>query len=129
VRTVEVPQSARDPLRMLRTTFRFRCPACGDGRLFEGLYRVRATCPACGVRFERNPGTWTGPVVIGYAVGALAALLSGFLLWWAFGVFTGLRPLMLLAGFATALLAYRPIKAWWIWLLWSTGLVFRDEEG
>lgn len=128
MRTVDVPHGARDPLRMLRTTFRLRCPACGEGRLFEGVYRIRATCAVCGVRFERNPGNWTGPVVLGYAVACGAAFASGFGLWLAFGVFPGLRPLMLAVGFAVALAAYRPIKAWWIWLLWATGLVFVDDE-
>ncbi|MCX7889097.1 MAG: DUF983 domain-containing protein [Rhodobacteraceae bacterium] len=28
--------------------WRRRCPACGEGRLFDGYLRVRAACPSCG---------------------------------------------------------------------------------
>ncbi|MEZ5869534.1 MAG: DUF983 domain-containing protein [Defluviimonas denitrificans] len=37
------------PLRpaMLRG-WRRRCPACGEGRMFEGYLKVRPTCPSCG---------------------------------------------------------------------------------
>ena len=36
------------PLRpaMLRG-WRRRCPACGDGRMFDGYLKVRSTCPSC----------------------------------------------------------------------------------
>ena len=37
------------PLRpaMLRG-WRRRCPACGEGHMFEGYLKVRANCPSCG---------------------------------------------------------------------------------
>ena len=37
------------PLRpaMLRG-WRRRCPACGEGRMFEGYLKVRPACPSCG---------------------------------------------------------------------------------
>ncbi len=37
------------PMRpaMLRG-WRRRCPACGEGRMFEGYLKVRPACPSCG---------------------------------------------------------------------------------
>jgi len=127
MQTRAIPRRALDPARMLRTTFRGRCPECERGSVFAGVYRTRSHCPECGAWFERNTGNWTGPVVLGYVVGSLAAFAAGFLLWWRFGVFPGLEAAMIAIAFAAALLAYRPIKAWWLWLLWATGLVFPDD--
>lgn len=44
--------------------FRLWCPVCGNGRIFDGLLRMKALCPACGVRFEREEGQFTGAVYI-----------------------------------------------------------------
>lgn len=128
MQTVDIPKSAKSPTRMLRTTFFARCPSCERGALFEGVYKIRETCEVCAARFERNSGNWTGPVVLGYALASIAALTIGLLLYLRWGVFSGLEWVMLGAGTAVALVSYRPIKAWWIWLLWATGLVFPDRE-
>lgn len=44
--------------------FRLWCPVCGQGRIFDGLLRMKATCPSCAVRFEREEGQFTGAVYI-----------------------------------------------------------------
>jgi len=128
MQTVDAPKAAKSPVRMLRTTFLARCPSCERGALFEGVYQIRETCDVCAARFERNSGNWTGPVVLGYALASVAALAVGFLLYLRWGVFSGIEWVMLSAGVVVALVSYRPIKAWWIWLLWATGLVFPDRE-
>lgn len=49
------------PLQSLRSVGRTligHCPACGEGTLFDGVYRLKELCPACGVRHERMEGTW-----------------------------------------------------------------------
>jgi len=127
MQTADIPADARNPARMLRTTFFARCPSCERGPLFAGVYRIRETCLVCRCRFERNSGNWTGPVVLGYGLGALAAFAAGLLLYLRWGGFEGLEWAMLAVGIAVALAGYRPIKAWWIWLLWATGLVFPDR--
>src|SRR5690606_28697538 len=47
-------------LRVLWTAFRLRCPNCGQGRTFTGLFAMNKTCPYCGVRFERESGESVG---------------------------------------------------------------------
>ena len=49
------------PLQTLRSVGRAligHCPACGEGTLFDGVYRLKELCPACGVRHERMEGSW-----------------------------------------------------------------------
>jgi uncharacterized protein (DUF983 family) len=113
---------------MLRTTLLGRCPACEEGRIFRGVFAMHRECPACGAVLERNEGNFTGPVVIGYTAGAVAAFVVGFLLYWRLGDRPWLEYAVALTAAAAALLAYRPAKAWFVWLLWATGLVFRDSD-
>ena len=112
--------------RLLRTTLLLRCPHCGEGKLFESMYRVRPTCPVCGVRFERNPGEWTGAVVIVYAI----AVGICFPLWiWMFATGHTFRyDEWALAGLALFLIAatYRNAKAMWTWIIHAAGQVYRD---
>jgi gluconolactonase len=60
--------------------FRLRCPRCGEGRLFGGLFRMHDACSACGASFRREQGFYLGSIYINYGAtvigtGALYALL------------------------------------------------------
>ncbi len=68
------------PLTTLRSVGRAligHCPACGEGTLYEGVYRLKELCPACGVRHERMEGTWVAALgasvflALGSAVGVM----------------------------------------------------------
>lgn len=127
MKSVDPPAGRFEVSRLLRTTLGGRCPACGKGRLFVGLYAMRASCEACGVGFERNPGNWTGAVVVTYGVTTLLSIVLGLALVLRFG-FAPFVPWVLIGtAVCVALVLHRPAKAWWVWLLWATGLVFRDE--
>ena len=113
---------------MVSATFLFRCPNCRRGKLFVGMYRVAGVCSECGVRFERDEGSWTGPVVIGYAIAALTAAIVGVLLFRTRGLFRGFEAVVAAAACVGALAGYRSAKGWWVWLLWITGQVVTDEQ-
>jgi uncharacterized protein (DUF983 family) len=49
-----------------------RCARCGGGDLFETWFRVRARCPRCNLRLEREEGGFLGAMVVSYGVTALA---------------------------------------------------------
>ena len=114
--------------RLLGTTLRGRCPACGEGRIFRGVYAVYATCGVCGVRFDRYHGNWLGPTVIGYGVAGVAAAAVGFALVRRYGFFDGLVWVLVAIAATVALVTLRFAKAWWVWLLWRTGIVFPDHD-
>lgn len=50
---------------------RGRCPACGEGPLFEGFLRLRAECASCGYRLSASD-TGDGPAVF-------VILIAGFI--------------------------------------------------
>lgn len=59
---------------------RLRCPRCGQGRLFRGLFQMNESCSACGASFKREQGFYLGSIYINYGAtvigtGALYALL------------------------------------------------------
>jgi uncharacterized protein (DUF983 family) len=110
------------------TLLRGRCPACGTGPLFRGWLALNAVCSGCGVRFDRYAGNWLGPTVLAYGAGGLAALAAGFVLVPRFGFFRGLAPVLVTVAGGAALVSLRPLKAWWVWLLWRSGLVVEDDE-
>ncbi len=57
-----------------------RCPRCGGGHVFAGWFRMREACPACGFRFEREPGYFVGAIYVNYAITAAVALGGTWLL-------------------------------------------------
>jgi uncharacterized protein (DUF983 family) len=63
---------------VLSSGLRCRCPACGEGALFEGFLAVRSRCPACGLDLSAQD-SGDGPVafiilIVGGLVVALALL-------------------------------------------------------
>lgn len=116
-----------DRKAMVRSTFG-RCPNCGEGQLFQGLYQVRTTCESCGVRFERDSGSWLGAMVVAYGLAIVAVIIvaAGTIIRW--GLYQGLEWVLVGTGVVSVLLLYRPVKGLWIWTMWAGGLVLRDDE-
>jgi uncharacterized protein (DUF983 family) len=69
-----------------------RCPRCRVGRIFRysifrGVPKMHERCPACDLKFEREPGYFLGAMYISYglAVVTIASLAALFWLatgWW-----------------------------------------------
>jgi len=56
-----------------------RCPRCGGGRLFRGLFRMEPGCGRCGLSFEREPGFYLGSIYVNYGATVIGTgLLYGF---------------------------------------------------
>ncbi len=66
--------------------------------------------------------------MLAYGIAVVVATAAGVLLVSRLGVFRGLAAVLVVTAVLTALLVHRPVKAWWIWLLWRTGLVLTDED-
>lgn len=85
---------------------RRRCPNCGEGRLFAGFLKVRATCEACGhdngrYRADDAPPYFT-ILIVGHV--AIAPLLAFPFIWtWPVG-YVLLATLPALVLFTLALL-------------------------
>jgi uncharacterized protein (DUF983 family) len=54
--------------RILGRALRLRCPACGEGRLYQSLFRMRKGCPVCGLVFHREQGYFIGAIYVNVIV-------------------------------------------------------------
>ena len=61
-----------------------RCPRCLTGTVWRGLLTMNTACSVCGLVFEREPGYYTGAMVVSYAIAVptfglivIALLLAG----------------------------------------------------
>ena len=81
---------------------RLRCPRCGEGKLFKGVFAMNDACPSCGLDFKREQGYYIGAMYVNY--GATTAVLLGVSLplidkyplpniLWPLGVFCTIFPI------------------------------------
>jgi hypothetical protein len=56
-------------LKRLTAIVKQLCPRCLQGQVFATLFRMHEQCPVCGLRFEREPGYFTGAMYLRYIVG------------------------------------------------------------
>lgn len=112
----------------LQTLFTGRCPQCGEGRLFKGVLEMHPRCERCGAVFYRDPGSWTGATVLTY-VGASAFAVVMLAALWATGRLRepGAEWIVLASVTAWVLLTLRPLKAFWVGLLYDWGYVYPDD--
>jgi len=75
--------STLDKIRILFSrALLLRCPACAQSGLFDGIYRLKDTCPGCGLPLQREGnGYELGSMVINLMVAELlwAVLFAGTL--------------------------------------------------
>lgn len=53
---------------LVRRALTRRCPVCGGRKIFDGWYPLKAQCPSCGYRFERESGYWVSAIIVNTAV-------------------------------------------------------------
>jgi uncharacterized protein (DUF983 family) len=69
----------RPPLsQVVQRAARWRCPNCGRGRLFRGVFRMFSRCPECGLSYFPEQGYYVGAMIINYV--ATTALVVGIFL-------------------------------------------------
>jgi len=66
-------------LRLFGRALVRRCPACGNGRLFQGYFTLRPVCPGCGLRLEREEGYFLGAMLLNLLF-AEALFIAGFVI-------------------------------------------------
>ncbi|MDX1993221.1 MAG: DUF983 domain-containing protein [bacterium] len=106
-----------------------RCPNCERGAMFQGLFRMNATCPVCGVRFERRDGESLGGMM--FTLGFAEVLsVGGFFLTEALFAPPLLVQLAVWTVFTVAfcVLFYRSGRGLWVSVVYLTGGVYRDDE-
>jgi uncharacterized protein (DUF983 family) len=94
-----------------------RCPRCRRGRIFRHRLAMYNLCPACGLKFEREPGYFIGALYISYAfaafyIGIVSFIVSLVLPGLDF-VWTVLTAAALMTPFVPAMIRYSKV-------LWMT---------
>jgi uncharacterized protein (DUF983 family) len=109
----------RPPLKHIaRRAAHWRCPNCGRGRLFRGVFRMLPRCPECGLSYFPEQGYYLGAMIINYAA-TTAVVVAIFLLSLLFPDFTTLSTnskilLWMIFAIALSLLFVRHSYSFWL---------------
>jgi uncharacterized protein (DUF983 family) len=109
----------RPPLNpIVRRAARWRCPNCGRGQLFRGVFRMLSVCPECGLSYFPEQGYYVGAMIINYAA-TTAVVVAIFLVSVLFPDFTTLSTnskILLWMAFAIvlSLLFVRHSYSFWL---------------
>ena len=96
----------------------WRCPNCGRGRLFRGVFRMLSRCPECGLSYFPEQGYYVGAMIINY-IATTACVVTIFLVSLLFPDFTKFSintKILLWMGFAIALSLSLVRHAYSFWL-------------
>jgi uncharacterized protein (DUF983 family) len=109
----------RPPLKQIvRRAAHWRCPYCGRGRLFRGVFRMLPGCPECGLSYFPEQGYYVGAMIINY-VATTAVVVGIFLLSLLFPDFTTLSinaKILVWMGFAIVLSLLLVRHSYSLWL-------------
>jgi len=106
----------------LETAVHHLCPHCAAGALFERRYALKDHCEACGLDLVGRHGAhYGGAIILGYGIGALAALACFAGLYWWFGFFPRMGWIVGVVAVLSIVLTFRSCKAVYTWLLYRTG--------
>ena len=65
----------------LHAILKQKCPVCFQGTIFRGSITMNESCPACGLRFEREQGYFLGALYVAYGLGVPILSLLTLLIW------------------------------------------------
>lgn len=100
---------------LLLRGLRQRCPVCGRGKIFSGIFQTYEHCLVCQFGFEREPGYYTGAIALNLAITEL--LIAAIAVPLAASETLSILALVLLGLVLTVLvplLLYRPTKSLWM---------------
>src|ERR1700758_1848087 len=81
-----LPMPTRTNLSALSGILHQLCPRCRTGKIFRsslyrGFPRMHERCPACDLKFHREPGYFLGAMYISYGMALAAILIIALALW------------------------------------------------
>jgi uncharacterized protein (DUF983 family) len=76
--TTDTPLAPRDWKQAMKRGLMCRCPACGEGRIFERFLKVKPACDNCGERFDGHRADDMPPYITMMIVGHVIVALNLF---------------------------------------------------
>ena len=117
----------------LKRSFLLRCPRCGKGHLFKGVFTMHQRCPVCNYKFEREEGYYTGAMAINLIFSEL--LVTAYILpvsgWAGLNPHVPFLPILLLSSplpILLPLLFFRPTRGLWVNMNYLFDPPLRDQE-
>ncbi|MBI5667536.1 MAG: DUF983 domain-containing protein [Chloroflexi bacterium] len=106
-----------------------RCPNCGRGRMFRGLFHMEPTCPYCGVRYERQSGESIGGTLINLCVAEVLSVGGYFI---SQAIWNPPLEFQLIFwvtfNIVFIVLFYRHARGLWVSIAYLTGGVYPDPD-
>jgi uncharacterized protein (DUF983 family) len=109
----------RPPLNeIVGRALHWRCPNCGRGELFRGIFRMKTACPVCGLSYFPEQGYYVGAMIINYVV-TTVVVVAIFLFSLLFPDFTSLSTnskitLWIVFALCLSLLLVRHAYSFWL---------------
>ena len=69
-------RDARTIMEIVSRSLRLRCPACGRASIVNAPFRIRQSCSACGVSFNREEGFFVGAILANVVTTEAVILLA-----------------------------------------------------
>jgi uncharacterized protein (DUF983 family) len=103
---------------------RLRCPVCGKGKLYSGIFKMHDNCSVCGYHFEREEGYFTSAIAINIVVSEF--IVAAFTIPLAANPAIPMLPVLLIGmpiAVILPLLFYRHSRSLWMSMdLWLNPL-------
>lgn len=114
-------RASRKVTRILWDSFLLRCPQCGQGHTFKGLFKLNPTCEVCELQFERESGESVGGMYINLG-GAELFTVGGFIVMHLLfkPPFVPHLIFWILFNIAFVLLFYRHSRSLWMGIAYLT---------
>lgn len=74
----EHSRTEREPLNALGAMVQMRCPECKKGIVYRHGMEMNRLCPYCGIKFNREPGYFSGSIWISTILATPVMLFSMF---------------------------------------------------
>ncbi len=106
-----------------------RCPNCGRGRMFRGLFKMEPTCPYCGARYERQSGESIGGTLINLCMAEVLSVGGYFVsqaLWSPPLAFQ--LVFWITFNIVFIVLFYRHARGLWVSIAYLAGGVYADPD-
>ncbi len=104
-----------------------RCPRCLEGSIFAGWVTTRETCPACGLRYGREEGYFSGGMDLSFFLATPVLAFIFLVLYQLFSTTLTLVATLFLAYAAflpCAVPLFRYSRALWLYIDWQLDPVY-----
>ena len=106
-----------------------RCPNCGVGHMFKGLFTMVSSCPNCGVVYERLSGESIGGMFINLGLAEVISIFGFFFVQLAFNPpMTPHIIFWIVFNLAFVLLFYRHARGLWVAINYLSSGVYADRK-